>query len=348
MHNKVSYFCSLCLALAGIAGAGAQVIQNPANGPLQNPANAAVQTPQAPPDAPQLRPTYVLGPGDQMIIRAQNVEEIDQKAFLVDQDGTLPLPLIGAPIKAAGRTIAQLEADIADRLKTLVRNPVVNITMIQFRRDIVYLRGQFVKPGLWPLDGRTTLAEMMAKAGGLTASASRTIRLTRKMENGPIPLPGVIEDREARVSTVDIGLGSLTDTVNPAEDIVLVANDEIVATKAEKVYVEGAFVKVGTLDLEERDSLSAMQVVILSGGFAPDAQPSKAQILRPVLNTARRAIIPIDLKQVMLARANDYPLLPNDVLFVPSSKSHLKSVGKVLQIAGPMSFGLIFYILSRY
>jgi polysaccharide biosynthesis/export protein len=330
----------LCTAICSLAAA--QAIQNPAN-PVQQTPQAA----QAAGGAPQVRPTYVIGAGDQMLIRARDVEEIDQRTFMVDDDGNLTLPLIGV-IKATGRTVQQLEMDIAEKLKALVRNPEVGITMTQFRQDVVLFNGAFVKIGLIPLEGRRTLSEMITKVGGLEPAAGRTIRVTRKMESGTIPLPGAIEDSERRVSTVDISLEGLTNSINPAEDIVLQANDTIVAAKAEKVYVQGAVNKTGVLDLDERESLSAMQVVIMSGGLQSDAMPAKAEILRPVLNTARRAVIPIDLKQVMQAKANDYPLLPNDILYVPSSHSHWKTIGHVLQIAGPISIGLIFWIISRY
>lgn len=330
----------LCLVMCGIAQG--QAIQNPAN-----PVQQATQAAQAAGGAPQVRPNYVVGAGDQMLIRARDVEEIDQRTFLVDDDGNLTLPLVGV-IKATGRTVQQLELDIADKLKTLVRNPEVGITMIQFRQDVVLFNGAFVHTGLFALEGRRTLSEMITKVGGLEPSAGRTIRVTRKMDSGTIPLPGAIDDNERRVSTVDISLEGLTNSINPAEDIVLQANDTIVAAKAEKIYVQGAVAKTGVLDLDERESLSAMQVVIMSGGLQSDAIPDKAEILRPVLNTARRAVIPIDLKQVMEAKANDYPLMPNDILYIPSNHSHWRTIGKVLQIAGPISVGLIFWILSRY
>jgi polysaccharide biosynthesis/export protein len=337
MYNGIPYFGVLWLALAGLAVEGrAQVIQNPAN-----PA-----PPQLPVESTQVRPTYVLGPNDQMMIRANDVDELNEKVFRVEQDGTMTLPLIGE-IKAAGRTVQQLEADIAEKLKTLVRNPQVNITVTQFRKDVVLFVGAFTRQGFLELEGSQTLVEMLTKAG-LQASASRYIRLTRRQEAGPIPLPGAVQDPVTKVSTVDISLGSLTDTVNPAQDVVLEPNDIITATKAEKVYVEGGFNKVGTLDLDERESLSVMQVITMSGGLVADARADKAQILRPVLNTARRAVIPIDLKRVMSTEANDYPLLPNDVLYVPVNKSHLKNLGRVLQVAGPIAVGVIFYILSRY
>jgi polysaccharide biosynthesis/export protein len=339
MHRKVQYLAIFWLAMAGIAADGAaQVIQNPAN-----PAAPA----QAVAEPAQVRPTYVLGPTDQMIIRARDVDEINEKPFRVDVDGTILLPLIGS-IQAAGRTVQQLEADITEKLKALVRNPQVSITMTQFRQDIVSFLGAFVKPGLYPLEGRQTLSDMLIKVGNVQPNASRYIKLTRRLEAGPIPLPGAAEDRAGNVSTVEINLGNLSDTINAAEDVVLLANDVITATKAEKIYVEGGFMKIGVLDMDERESLSALQVITMSGGFQPDAEPSKAKILRPVLNTSRRAAIPVDLSKVLATQANDFPLLPNDVLFVPTNKSHFKSVGKVLAVAAPIATGLIFYFISRF
>ena len=90
-----------------------------------------------------------------------------------------------------------------------------------------------------------------------------------------------------------------------------------------------------------------MQVITMSGGLTPEAIPEKAQILRPILNTTRRAIIPIDLKRVMTTRSNDYPLLPNDVLFVPAKKSGLKGSGKTLLQIVPFVSGVILLIISR-
>jgi hypothetical protein len=55
----------------------------------------------------------------------------------------------------------------------------------------------------------------------------------------------------------------------------------------------------------------------LAGGFNRDANRGKVRILRPILNTSRRAEIEVDLKDLFEGKGNDIPLLPNDVLFVP-------------------------------
>jgi len=47
------------------------------------------------------------------------------------------------------------------------------------------------------------------------------------------------------------------------------------------------------------------------------------RILRPILNTTRRAEIEVDPSKILKGEENDIPLLPNDILFVPRSYTHL-------------------------
>src|SRR4051794_39116354 len=66
--------------------------------------------------SPEERSTYVLGPEDQIIIRALHCEEISDKPFRIQPDGFLNLPLVGS-VKAAGLTIPGLEAELTNRLR---------------------------------------------------------------------------------------------------------------------------------------------------------------------------------------------------------------------------------------
>jgi hypothetical protein len=72
-----------------------------------------------------------------------------------------------------------------------------------------------------------------------------------------------------------------------------------------------------------------------------------AFILRPVLNTSRRAEIPLNLKRILSSEDSDVPLLPNDVLYVPKS-SAIK--GRDLLYALPIGATLltaISYLILR-
>jgi polysaccharide export outer membrane protein len=287
-----------------------------------------------------IRPNYILGPNDQFLIRAPQAEEINDKPFRIDGEGYINLPLLGR-VRAGGLAVQELEADLVKRLREFIREPQVIITMVQFRSEPVFFVGMFRAPGIYPLRGRRTLIEMLASIGGLQPNASRRIKVTRRAEYGTIPLPNALVDSAKKISTVEISLGSLRENVNPAEDILLEPYDVISVERAELVYVNGEVGKVGGIELGERDSVSIAQALVMAGGFNRDAKRDKVRVLRPILNTTKRAEIDIDVNRVFEGKENDFPLLPNDVLHV--TRSNKRTFWLTLgQIAIPILPYIIF------
>ena len=352
---RVLPFCLLALAFSA-AEARAQVQQQPTGIPDQtssqnpstlnqtlNPPSPANQAPpvapaprELPPDA--IRPNYVLGPNDQILIRTQ-AEEINEKPFRIDADGNINLPLLGR-VHAGGMTLQELENDLTQRLREYIREPQVIIQVTQFRSAPVFFVGAFKTPGIYPLQGTRTLVEMLTQIGGTQPNASQRITITRRAEYGPIPLPGAIEDPEKKISTVEISLASLRQNVNPAEDIILQPYDVITVERAEQIYVTGEVLKTGGVDLGERESISIAQVLTMAGGFNRDAMRGKVRILRPIEGTTRRAAIEVDVKRIFEGKDNDVPLLPNDILYVPRSYTRL-----FWQTTGQLALSLMPYMI---
>jgi len=326
--------------------------QQPVNGtqPTQQtpaPSQPAAQPPQG--QAPQaiqpalpsdnIRPNYVLGANDQILVRAPEAEEINEKPFRIDADGNVNMPLVGR-VHAAGMTVQELEADLIRRLREYIREPQVIVSVVQFRSEPVFFVGAFRSPGIYPLQGRRTLVEMLTAVGGLQPNAARHVKVTRRAEYGAIPLPNAVEDSEKKISTVEISMGSLRENVNPAEDILLQPYDVISVERAEMIYVNGEVGRVGAFELGERDSISVGQVLTMAGGFTRDAKRTKVRILRPILNTNRRAEIEVDVQRVFEGKDLDVPLLPNDILYVPRSYTRL-----FWQTASSVALPLIPYII---
>jgi polysaccharide export outer membrane protein len=300
----------------------------------QNPQPVQGQTPaRSVRDLPQdtIRPNYVLGANDQILVRAPNADEINEKPFRIDADGNVNMPLIGR-VHVSGMTVQELEADLVQRLREYIRDPQVIINVVQFRSEPVFFVGQFKSPGIYPLQGRRTLVEMLTAIGGTQPNASQHITVTRRAEYGTIPLPGVIEDPEKKISTVEISLASIRSNVNPAEDILLQPYDVISVERAEQIYLNGEVGRPSAIELGERPSLSIAQALTLAGGFTKDSAKGKVRILRPILNTNRRYPIEVDLKRVFDGKDNDVPLLPNDIVYVPRSYTRVfwQAAGQVL------------------
>jgi len=298
---------------------------------------ALAQPPQAGgqngvPNPPQafnsFRPDYELGPNDQIVISLPELEEINQRPFRIDADGFINLPLIGR-VRAAGLLVRGLEAEITMRARDFARDPHVTIQLVQFRSEVVYVLGSaFRVPGIYPLQGGRTLVELLATVGGMSPNASRRIKVTRHSEYGPIPLSGAVEDPAKKVSTVEISLDSLTQDINPAEDLVLKAYDIITGEIAQPIYVTGEVTRAAPIPLGEQQSISVLQALSQSG-LTKDAKRGKVTVLRPILGTSLRAVIQVNYNRIVAGKDNDFPLLPNDVLYVPraSIRAVLAPVG---------------------
>jgi polysaccharide export outer membrane protein len=297
-------------------GQPAQPDNSQAGNPAPSSQNAQQPAQQLPPDT--VRPNYVLGSNDQILIRAPEAEEIDNRPFRIDGDGNINLPLVGH-IHAAGMSLQELEADLVKRLREYIREPQVFVTVVQFRSEPVFFVGLFVRPGVYPLQGNRTLIEMLASVGGLQPNASRYIKITRHAEYGPIPLPDAIVDTDKKVSTAEISIGSLQQNMNPAENILLQPYDQIQVSRAEPVYVNGEVGRVGGIELGERDSISILQVLTQAGGVGRDGKKGKVRILRPILTTNRRKVIEVDVAELFDGKGIDVPLLPGDIVYVPRS-----------------------------
>ena len=127
MSKPVSRFSLIVLAVMALAlDAGAQ---NPNE---QKPTGAAGQT--LPNENQQIRPTYILGPNDQIMVRAQDVEDLNEKVFRVEQDGTIVFPPPAGQIKVQGMTVQELESELVKRLLVTIRNPQITILLIQIGR----------------------------------------------------------------------------------------------------------------------------------------------------------------------------------------------------------------------
>jgi protein involved in polysaccharide export with SLBB domain len=140
---------------------------------------------------------------------------------------------------------------------------------------------------------------------------------------------------------------SLRDNVNPAEDIVLQPYDQISVSREEMVFVSGEVGKVGGVELDDREFISVTQALSISGGLTHDADAEKARVLRPILNTAKRAEIPVNLKLVLAGRADDYPLMPNDVLYIPRKRSHTDTLLKISVVVVPAVVTGLLYVALR-
>jgi polysaccharide biosynthesis/export protein len=264
--------------------------------------------------------TYTLGPGDQLVIRVPDLEEIDNKTVPIDLKGSINLPSVGR-IQASGLSTEQLEAAIADRLKKYLVKPDVSVYLTEMRSQPVSVLGQVQAPGVHQLQGQKNLFEVLSLAGGLRPEAGNAIEITRRLEWGPIPLPGAANDSTGRFSVASVDVKSVMNASNPSDNILIKPNDVISVPKADTVYVLGAVNKPGAYVLGEHRTLGALQILALAEGTEKTAAPQNARIMRVIPGSNDRAEIPVNLRTILGGKMPDIPLTADDILFIPVSRA---------------------------
>jgi polysaccharide export outer membrane protein len=110
---------------------------------------------------------YRIGAQDLLSITVFGVQELN-KEVRVNSNGQISLPLIGG-VMAGGRTIPELESDLAKKYSAgYLQKPQVTVFVKEYTSQRVTLEGQFNKPGIYPITGKTTLLQAIAVAQGVT------------------------------------------------------------------------------------------------------------------------------------------------------------------------------------
>jgi len=284
---------------------------------------------------------YVLGPDDLISVHVLDADEINDKSIRVDGDGYVRLPLAGR-IKAAGLTSEQLDNVIVDNLKTYIKDPQATVSVLEFHSQRVSVLGSVKAPGIHQLEGHRTVVEVLALAGGLTDDAGTTLKITRRIERGRIPLPSAVDDPTGQFSVADINLKEIINAKNPAQNILVAPDDIISVPRAKMVYVIGTVPKPGGYILGEDASFSILRALSLAGGIDRGANAKDARILRQVPGNENREEIPVNLKTIMAGQAKDVPLQPEDILFVPANGAKT-AAGRAAEAALQVTTGLIIY-----
>ncbi len=122
-------------------------------------------------------PNYVLGPGDVVKITVFNNPELTLDAR-VSEAGLISYPLIGQ-VKIGGITTFAAEKSIAGLLDKggFIKDPQVNILVVQFQSKLVSVLGSVYKPGRYPLERTTNLADLLALVGGVTPDGSDLVTI---------------------------------------------------------------------------------------------------------------------------------------------------------------------------
>jgi protein involved in polysaccharide export with SLBB domain len=113
---------------------------------------------------------YVLGPGDELMIRGYGSIDIDYRAT-VDRNGTISIPTIGN-VTLAGVRAGEAQNVVRAAVGRLYKGVTVNVTLGQLRAMTVYIVGQANRPGTYTVSSLSTLVTALFASGGPNANGS--------------------------------------------------------------------------------------------------------------------------------------------------------------------------------
>jgi polysaccharide biosynthesis/export protein len=126
---------------------------------------------------------YVVQPGDQLEVFLSKHGEYSRKVT-VRSDGYISLPLLDE-VKVAGKTPRDLATELQTLFTQRLRNPDVNVIVLNPPEPMVYVVGQIGAPKALPLRQAATLAQAVAQSGDATKMAAiDSISVVRLNEQG--------------------------------------------------------------------------------------------------------------------------------------------------------------------
>src|SRR4051812_29097725 len=178
--HRLAFVFSMATTLS--MGVGALEAQTqPAAGPQAADSRPSASEPVAPGGA-TLPAGYVIGPDDVLSIVFWRDKDMSAEV-VVRPDGRISLPLLN-DIEAAGLTPEALRAQLEKAAAKYIAEPNATVVVKTINSRKVYITGNVLKPGTYPLTGEMSVLQLIAVAGGLQEYADSKKIVVMRKEDG--------------------------------------------------------------------------------------------------------------------------------------------------------------------
>jgi protein involved in polysaccharide export with SLBB domain len=248
----------------------------------------------APIDRTPVTSDYVVGPGDELLIRVWGQVNFNAHTT-VDRAGDIYIPQVGN-VEVAGLHFQQLNDYLKHEFGRVFRNFDLSVNMGQLRSIQIYVVGNARQSGSYTVSSLSTLVNALFSSDGPSAQGSmRRIELRR---DGKI------------VTTFD--LYDLLIDGDKSHDVPLLPGDVIyIPPVGPEVAIAGSVHVPAIYELKGTET--AGQAIALAGGLATMASNQDAQLDRTNRQGARQTV------QLALDKAGlETPLRDGDILRIPA------------------------------
>ncbi len=211
---------------------------------------------------------YVVGPGDQLSIQLYGGQNRSFR-LTVGRDGRVSFPQLG-PISVAGRSFNQVSADLEARVSRQMIGVRASVSMGDTRSIRVFVLGEANRPGTYTISGLGTITSALFAAGGVKPIGSlRDVQLKRQ---------GAVVRR--------LDLYDLLIRGDTTDDAKLLPGDVIfVPPIGDTVAIDGEVRRPAIYEV--KGDVSAAEAIQLAGGLTPEADATRAAVVRVDAQRAR-------------------------------------------------------------
>ncbi len=269
-----------------------------------------VDTPIAANNPTTSLPDHKIVPNDLLTISVFDEPGVSRPAARVAADGTIIMPLLKEPVHAAGLLPRELEAEISHKLVTeqILVHPLVAVAILEYASRMISVIGDVKIPGQFNITGPITLLEAMAKAGWTTQEAGSDLLFAASATDTP--------------RRIDIQL--LQTSSDPKINVTLNGGEIVNVPDAPKVWVTGNVTHPQAVPVRRPGDATVLKVVASAEGLT-QYYSKFAYIYRADPNDGgRRKEIKVLLKDIMHRKAQDVPLVADDILLIPDDNGYVR------------------------
>lgn len=220
-----------------------------------------VPTTFAPVDRIPVTADYVIGPGDELLLRVWGQITLNLP-LTVDRSGAVYIPDVGN-VHVAGLEFRQLEGYMKSQLGRVFRNFELNVNMGELRSIQIFVVGHARRPGTYTVSSMSTLVNALFSSGGPSSGGSmRRIQLRRGKQV---------------VSELDVY--ELLLNGDKSADVRLLPGDLLyIPAAGPQVAVSGSVRTPGIYELHNERSVG--ELLALCGGLVPTADRARGSVER--------------------------------------------------------------------
>lgn len=352
------FFTALFLAVAMAASLGFSGVGFASSPPGQDKSQSGQSTQAAPIQSQKssssrgsnvlvsLEQDYRIGANDVIEVQIDNAPELS-RSFRVTAAGTFLMPYLGR-ITAAQKTPEELAQMITDGLRgDYLKDPKVTVAVKEYNSRSFFIQGAVRSPGVFQIEGKPSLLELITLAGGLAENHGSTAFVIHKLKQPAAP--AVEPKNDTAAATVQVASHSSESEETPRyelrsaningllkgrfeQDTFIEPGDIVNIPPSDVFFVAGEVNKPGSFVL--KDGTSLRQAISLAQGTSMNAAGDRGVIFREG-PTGKREELKVDIGAVMSGKKPDVPILANDIVMVPNSRT--KSIGNAVLKAFGMS-----------